>query len=127
MIKESVYKDVEYFTAVEMRCKCGCRAGAELMDVGLLRKLDGVRKLYAMPIVINSGYRCKIHNRAVGGGTQSSHLVGKAVDVRVKTDLARYKLILCFIAVGFSRIGIGKGFIHVDVDETKNNKRMWIY
>lgn len=126
-MRRSIYKDVEYFTAREMRCKCGCRSGAELMDVGLLRKLDKARELYAMPIVINSGYRCKIHNRAVKGGTQSSHLVGKAVDIRVKTDLSRYALMICLMAVGFTRIGIGKGFIHVDVDETKNNKRMWIY
>lgn len=127
MMKESIYKDVKYFTAREMRCKCGCRSGAELMDVNLLRKLDLVRSLYAMPIVINSGYRCKIHNRVVGGKSNSSHLVGKAVDIRVKTDLSRYALMICLMGIGFTRIGIGKGFIHVDVDETKNNKRMWIY
>lgn len=127
MEKESIYKDVKYFTAREMQCKCGCGAGAELMDVNLLRKLDLVRLIYDKPIVINSGFRCKTHNDAVGGVRSSSHLKGLAVDIRAVDDRERYRLVLRLLGIGFKRIGLGKGFIHVDVDKTKQDNIMWIY
>ena len=43
--------------------------------------LDPLRQAYGKPIVVNSGYRSKSLNRAVGGVTNSQHLEGKAADI----------------------------------------------
>ena len=42
--------------------------------------LDAVRALLGVPIVVNSGYRSPLVNRAVGGASKSQHVEGKAVD-----------------------------------------------
>lgn len=43
--------------------------------------LDPLRQAYGKPIVVNSGYRSKSLNKAVGGVTNSQHLEGKAADI----------------------------------------------
>lgn len=44
--------------------------------------LDMIRDEFGDPIVINSGYRSKDVNKAVGGVQNSLHLQGRAADVR---------------------------------------------
>lgn len=46
--------------------------------------LDPLRKEWGSPIIINSGYRCPILNKAVGGSKTSSHMSGWAVDLHPK-------------------------------------------
>ena len=48
----------------------------------LTRKLDEVRRLLGRPVVVDSGFRCKKLNDAVGSNDRSSHLVGLAADIR---------------------------------------------
>lgn len=43
--------------------------------------LDPLREAWHSPIIVTSGYRCGILNRAVGGSNTSSHLYGCAVDI----------------------------------------------
>ena len=43
--------------------------------------LEPVRVRFGKPIVVNSGFRCPLHNRTVGGGTVSQHMKGEAVDI----------------------------------------------
>ena len=45
------------------------------------RVLDPLREWYGRPIFINSGYRCKELNEAVGGVAGSFHLEGCAADI----------------------------------------------
>ena len=45
--------------------------------------LEVLRKRNGKPIIINSGYRSPQLNRAVGGASNSNHLTGCAVDIRV--------------------------------------------
>lgn len=57
---------------------------AALRELQLLtrRTLEPVRLLLgALPILINSGYRCPELNEAVGGATNSAHLSGAAADI----------------------------------------------
>lgn len=44
--------------------------------------LDIIRTFAGVPIVINSGYRCKKLNELVGGTSNSYHLKGLAADFR---------------------------------------------
>lgn len=43
--------------------------------------LEPVRELLGKPIVVNSGFRCPVHNAAVGGVANSQHMKGEAVDI----------------------------------------------
>lgn len=43
--------------------------------------LDPLRDLIDIPIYINSGYRCKRLNEAVGGSYNSQHMQGLAADI----------------------------------------------
>lgn len=48
--------------------------------------LDPLREAYGKPIVVTSGYRCYLLNRAVGGATSSQHTKGQAADIRSMSD-----------------------------------------
>ena len=62
--------------------------------------LEELRKRYNAPIRINSGYRSPQLNRAIGGASNSNHLTGCAVDIRVENmeQLIRYAAILLDIS-----------------------------
>ena len=57
----------------------------------VLERLDLVRAHIDKPIHINSGYRCKELNKAVGGAEKSYHTKGLAVDFRTyrKEDIPK--------------------------------------
>ena len=60
----------------------------------------GPSKGRGAPIIINSGYRSPQLNRAIGGVSNSNHLTGCAVDIRVENmeQLIRYAAILLDIS-----------------------------
>ena len=97
------------------------------MDVSFLEKLDNARELAGVPFKITSGYRTEKHNRAVGGELKSSHLSGVAVDIAASNDVVRFKLLSALLKIGFSRLGIGKDFVHVDDDKNKSGGVIWTY
>lgn len=43
--------------------------------------LDPARERLGKPIMVNSGYRCPLKNKAVGGVPNSQHLKGEAADI----------------------------------------------
>lgn len=54
--------------------------------------LDPLREWYGKPIRVNSGYRCKVLNKAVGGSDTSQHRLGEAADITVGTKKGNKKL-----------------------------------
>jgi len=113
-----------YFKLKEFKCSC---CGESEMDMGFLHKLDLARGVAKTPFNITSGYRCKVHNANVGGKDTSSHPKGKAVDILIKNDNCRYKILTALLSVGFSRFGFGSDFLHVDDDIDKSQEVMWTY
>ena len=83
------------------------------------------------PTVINSGYRCKKLNTAIGGSKKSQHCFGEAADVEVPTlsnrDLAEWirntldfdQLILEFYNGKDPR----SGWVHVSYKDSENNRK----
>lgn len=45
--------------------------------------LEPLREYAGKPILIGSGYRCPMLNKAVGGVTNSQHMTGEAVDIHL--------------------------------------------
>ena len=97
------------------------------MDSTFLSMLDDARNIANVPFKINSGYRTEKHNKKVGGSENSSHLKGLAVDIHCSESRNRSIIIKALLTVGFSRIGIAKTFIHVDLDFDKSQNVIWVY
>lgn len=114
-----------YFKPEEFACKCGC--GVNNIQEELIKKLNVARNIAGVPFKITSGYRCPEHNKKVGGVANSSHIDGSAVDIYCDNDSDRFKIILGLLIAGFTRIGIGKDFIHCDIDAKKSPDVIWKY
>lgn len=69
----------EFFQLAEFRCKCCNRVQVSSL---LVVSLDMLRRAWALPIHVNSGWRCPTRNRDVGGAIRSRHLIGCAADIR---------------------------------------------
>jgi len=117
-------KDLKYFKDSEFKCPC---CGANDMCPSFKAKLDLAREKAEVPFKITSGYRCEAHNKEVGGSKTSSHLNGFAVDIAVGDSATRFAVIGGLVEAGFNRIGIGKTFIHVDMDSEKSPYVCWLY
>ena len=103
------------------------KGSGEMMEPIVLEALDIARDLYGHPMKINSGFRTIKHNKAVGGSPKSSHLLGWAVDIHVPNSQRRFMMIEALLDAGFNRIGIGRTFIHVDLDPEKPSNTIWVY
>lgn len=107
-----------HFNRKEFACKCGC--GYADIDISLVLDLERLRAKVG-PIKINSGCRCEKHNAAIGGSPNSSHVIGKAVDVAVPNSHERFRYLQAIFSEPiplFSRIEICKGWLHFDVRQS---------
>jgi len=107
----------------EFRCKCdedSCKS--VIVNPKLLRAYEKFRKAVAKPVTINSGFRCFIHNKRVGGAALSRHTAGDAIDISYRSfkdlftpDEVREML----LAAGFTFIKYYQAecFFHADVRE----------
>ena len=118
--------DLKYFTLSEFDCPC-CKGSGKKMDKKFLEKLDYARHNAQIPFKINSAYRCEARNTLVGGRVGSSHLKFLAVDLAYNGSRERYIIVNALINVGINRIGIGKSFIHCDIDNLKDQDVIWLY
>lgn len=70
--------------------------------------LQPIRNKWGAPIVVTSGYRCPLVNKAVGGVPTSQHCLGEAADVKVggKTENKKlFNLIVKMINSGELTVG----------------------
>lgn len=108
--------DYKYFKIDDFKCPC---CGVNNIDPFLVEMLDVARARAGIPFVINSGYRCIKHNKEVKGTFNSSHLIGKAVDIDTQGILDRYLMVESLLGIGFIRIEIAPTWTHADIDYTK--------
>jgi len=111
----------QYFSQEELECphcqKCP-------MDANFMARLVAVRRELGFPLNINSGYRCSVHNKNVGGKAASKHLLGRAVDIKLDmSEENQIRLLSSLIDHGLHGIGVAKTFIHAD----DYSKRLWSY
>jgi hypothetical protein len=88
--------------------------------------LDKAREKAGIPFVITSGYRSDAQNARAGGIKDSAHTSGYAVDIRVRNSSERYKIVNACLEVGFNRVGVYDGHVHVDNDPSKAPEVLWV-
>ena len=88
------WADIRYFVPKEFACKCGryCNGYPTQMQRSVVELADRAREALKGPGFVSSGLRCPQHNANVGGVSNSRHLSGKAVDLRIEGKSAKQTL-----------------------------------
>ncbi|WP_422004880.1 D-Ala-D-Ala carboxypeptidase family metallohydrolase [Roseivirga pacifica] len=142
MARHPIYR---YFQLHEFDCPSKKGSGNK-MKVSFLKKLDKARMFAEemangkVKFTINSGFRTPEHNRelyekliAEGKAEKviaSPHCYGEAADIKYTNSREAFVIMSSLIRAGFTRIGFGNGFIHVDSGYSGNMKMqqlMWNY
>ncbi|WP_010520484.1 D-Ala-D-Ala carboxypeptidase family metallohydrolase [Aquimarina agarivorans] len=107
------------------------RGSGKCIDPLLVYRLQLLAQKSGYPIFswISSGVRTPYWNRKVGGVRNSSHEIPncKAVDIKALNKTIRNRLVFIAREVGFKRIGVGKTFVHLDIDTNKSQNVAWGY
>lgn len=118
---------MKWFKLEEFRCRC-CGGllplAKENIEALVENVLDPARQRYGGPVLVNSGYRCLAHNKAVGGVPNSQHLVGQAADIRCEDNKKLGKIIELGV---FDQLIYYPTFIHVSYKKTGVNRKQIIY
>ena len=122
----------ENFKKSEFYCKCGCDMPEDVLVniTKLASQLQYIRDNVAMPITINSAYRCEAHNKSVGGSENSQHILGKAADIVINgldPVLDTYDYLDDLMLTGEilqGGLGMYQSFTHYDF---RKNKSRWNY
>lgn len=116
----------KYFSEAELnRCTPSCSLQdmrQELMDV-----VDEVRRRAGIPLIASCAYRSKEWDVARGRSGNSAHTKGLGIDIVANSSATRMKIVSAALSAGVGRIGIGKGFVHLDIDESLPQNVMWHY
>ena len=140
----------DHYSTGELECRCGCGLGSRVEDYdpAWLEFIELRRRILNRPSAITSGFRCELHNAAVGGVDDSAHLRG-AIDEWVNGGWMRWEAALATVlafcvadgemeeaeaqrlcaCIG-SRgggLGVAKTFIHLDRDRIKRRPSCWSY
>lgn len=78
--------------------------------------LDNIREKLGRPILVSSGYRCPVLNKAVGGVANSQHQKGLAADL-VCADMVKLESVL-------RETG---GFDQLIKEHRKGSKKYWLH
>tara|TARA_R110001632_G_scaffold25858_1_gene70360 strand:+ start:161 stop:556 length:396 start_codon:yes stop_codon:yes gene_type:complete len=117
------------FNKKEFDCKCGCEMPSSVFYEieELANELQIIRDSFNAPIQINSAYRCPSHNKAIGGVSNSQHVLGKASDIVIKgytpNEVADQLEVMledeCLFPFHLGGIGKYNTFTHIDIRPKK--------
>ena len=84
---------MKYFAMKEFECRCCGSMGSPLVGENIEalveNVLDPARERFGKPIYVNSGFRCAVHNKTVGGVKNSQHMKGEAADISAGSGTKR--------------------------------------
>ena len=93
----------------------------EHLDELVEKILDPLRAAYGMAIIVSSGFRCLLLNKAVGGVPDSVHILGWAADLQVRGSFRKF---VEFVVEWFRKTGTKFDQLIVESD-AKGNK--WLH
>lgn len=107
------------FNSNEFQCKGKGHKHDTKIDTELVKQLQEFMNINGYTkAVISSGYRCKAHNKSIGGSDGSNHCKGKAVDICFYKDnkIVPAKEVCCKAQdFGFKGIAyIDRNHVHLD-------------
>lgn len=106
---------------------CVPACSVEDLNPQLVERLIMAQKMCGEQFVITSGLRTQAYERSKGRKGTSSHCKGLAVDISTINSHLRFKVVGALVLSGFPRLGIGKTFVHADIDETKAHPIIFHY
>lgn len=114
----------KYFKFEDFACK---ETGENEMSIPFITRLDHLRHVCGFPFIVTSGYRSKEHSaeRDKPKGSVGQHTLGIAADIAVRNAEQRYLIVKHATQLGFTGIGVAKGFVHVDTRVT--SPVVWVY
>lgn len=115
---------IRFFKKEEFACHC---CGEVKMSERFIHKLDSARGDSGVPFKINSGYRCPKHDSSDEVKGSGIHPLGVAADIFCCSSNDRFLILNALMKNGFSRIGIRKDFIHVDISDERPDWLIWLY
>ena len=97
------------------------------LEILINQVLDPIAEYMDVPIFVNSGYRCPLLNKAVGGVAGSQHVLGQAADITTKSR-ANNLIMERYIEENlvFDQMIVYKNFIHISY-KTMGNRKQIIY
>lgn len=99
----------------------------EDLDTELVSLLRSAQAISGIRFSISSARRSKSYELSRGRDGSSSHVKGLAVDILTSDSHTRYKVLLSLAMVGVPRLGVGKNFIHADIDLKKAHPIIFHY
>jgi zinc D-Ala-D-Ala carboxypeptidase len=107
-----------HFTPKELACTCRKHCKGEYFhDPRFLDALEAMRKEIG-PLTIRSAHRSRGHNAAVGGVANFHHAKAIAADIAV-TAKTRARMLQAAVNAGFTGLGYGRSFLHVDLGSVR--------
>lgn len=114
-----------YLSVDEYKCSCCGKLPPEYNSVSsggiyweLFDAFADLRGKFGEPIPVTSGYRCPLHNHAVGGKPLSVHLFGLALDCGFSDDIKTMDF-MQLVRDHYPDLRMGvyleQHFVHIDV------------
>lgn len=118
--------NARYFNESEFQaCTPSCKR-SQINDASLAR-LDLCRSIAKTPFILSSAYRSREYEISKGRSGTGAHTEGRAFDIRCADSSKRMLIVRAALEVGFTRIGIGKTFIHLDDSPNLAQNVIWLY
>lgn len=95
------------------------------IEILINQVLDPIREYMNEPIYVNSGYRCPLLNKAVGGVPGSQHVLGQAADITTHSRASNL-IMERYIEenLTFDQMIVYKDFIHISYKLTGNRHQI---
>lgn len=109
----------DHFSGAEFRCPCCERI---FVALELVEELNRFRGIVEGPVIVDSGYRCPVRNRAVDGSLRSLHTLGLGADVTVigmHMPNLYHAAKLAWLDQGVGGVGYYDGHVHLDVGRVR--------
>ena len=113
----------KYFKISDFDCQ---ETGENEMSEGFIHALDQLRAACGFPFHVTSGYRSPTgHFIEKAKQTPGTHARGIAADIAVSGGRQRMQIVQHATALGFTGVGVAKGFVHVDIRDAA--PVLWCY